>query len=308
MHKRRPRPCECLILGILSQVLTRRLMTALFRTDTSLTVPSPSQSPSPGPSGNSGHLDAIIGGAAGGAIALILLLLTLFLLRERRLRNLSRERQPSVFILPGPQESSIIRQSQGLLQPISARIRNMGPGIDDTRNGSREKSESTQSDNASAFRSGGYTNGQLGNGSRNDSHENLPQAASIRYVSPAPSPSPPRAASTRRVSPDPSPRPTSVMISQDDTLIQSISRTIMAQGPARPFKSTPNQPPGLVGNSPPAVDTSEEPPLVVGNETTERDIQLAGALVNLIRAVRGEGVDSSGTSTGMAPPAYREDH
>jgi hypothetical protein len=225
-------------------------MISLSRTDASQTrsqsLSSPSQSPSSssGPSVNLGHLGVVIGGVVGGAIGLTLLLLTIRLLRLRRLRNLSREHQPSPF---------------------------------------REKFESAQSGTAFSPDEYAHGPGQLENGNVNDNHENSPRASSARRVSQFPSASPPQ-----------------VLIPEDDALIQSISEARVAQDPTRTFQSTPSQPSGLVNNS--TAHTNEERTQIARSETTERDMQLVGVLISLIRAFRGDEGESSGP--GMAPPAY----
>jgi hypothetical protein len=82
----------------------------------------------------------------------------------------------------------------------------------------------------------------------------------------------------------------------------------MAHARTRASESTPSanlyQPPSSM-SSPLSAHTNDEPTTpAAGSETNAQATELAGAIANLIRAVRRGGEESSGT--GVAPPAYRE--
>jgi hypothetical protein len=99
------------------------------------------------------------------------------------------------------------------------------------------------------------------------------------------------------------------MGSDDGALIQSISRTIMAQARTHASESASSaslyQSLSLI-NCPLVAHRNDESALpVAGIQTDDQDTELAGAIANLIRTARPGGEESSGTGT--APPAYRED-
>jgi hypothetical protein len=218
---------------------------------------------------------AIIGGAVGGVITLILLLT--LLLRRRRLRNLSRKHPLSVLSPFDLREHPMVSQSQGPLGRLSARIGNFGRGGDRKRSRRGEMFNSARPYIA-------YGNGQVRNGHGNGlKHFPEPTQHSLQP-----------------------PGSFQALISEDDALIQSIIRTIITQTRAHASESThnlsPSQPPSSV-DGPSNTHTNEEPTLVTGSAMNDRDVQLAGAIANLIRAFRRGGRESSGT----APPAYEEE-
>jgi hypothetical protein len=222
----------------------------------------------------------------GAIIVIILLPVTLLLLRRRRLRNLSRELLPSVHTILRLPEPAMTSWSQGPLRRLSTRIRYLHRMGQIKRSRRGEMSEPARADTASEH-------GQVKN--RNETgREDLPVSA--RSVLPQP----------------PSASLLQVAISDDSPgVIQSISRPIMAHlREAQPSELIPNpspyQPAGVVNGSPHSTQTNQAPTLpVAAIEITDEDMELAGAIANLIRAVRRGGEKSFGSGT--APPAYGED-
>jgi hypothetical protein len=117
-------------------------------------------------------------------------------------------------------------------------------------------------------------------------------------------------ASTKHVLQPPSPSLPQAVISEDDALIQTISRTIAAHREVHTSDLTHNPNryplPSSVIN-PPNAQINEELALVANNGTNDRDTELAGVIVNLIRDFRHRNRGEASSTAGTAPPAYRED-
>jgi hypothetical protein len=218
-----------------------------------------------------------IGRAIGGTIAVILvILLALLFLRRRRLRNNNRSRKRPTSILSLP--TSAERPSITPRSPLPGPLRRVSIGIEGV---GRQRGESAQPD-TTASEPG---HGQLENGNRTPGREDLP--TNIQHVLQVPS------------------QPQGPPMSEDDALIQSISRTMMAHT-SEPIRSrSPYQAAlRLVGGNLPSARTNEVFALRAGSEMMSyQDIELVSAIANLIRAVR-HGRENSLAGSESVPPAY----